>query len=155
MNNHQKYMNMALDMAKKAIKYDDVPIGAIVVDQAGNVLGKGYNQKEKLKNPTKHAEMIAIVNACKKFGDWRLENCIIYSTLEPCLMCLGTILQTRINWIVFGLESEKFGCIKTLDKLIQGKIFSYDIGYTYEFSLESKKILQSFFNRLRNQSDII
>ncbi|MGL5268627.1 MAG: nucleoside deaminase [Spiroplasma sp.] len=152
---HKKYMKIALSLAKKAIKNGDIPIGAIVVDRDGNILGRGYNRKEKENNPIKHAEVIAISKACKKVGSWRLENCIIYSTLEPCLMCLGAILQTRINWIIFGLASEKFGCVKTLDKLRTSKNFNNSIQYTYEFTLDSKKMLQFFFTELRTQSDMI
>lgn len=152
---HKKYMKVAVSLAKKAIKNGDIPIGAIVIDKNGNILGKGYNRKEKENNPIKHAEIIAISKACKKIDNWRLQDCIIYTTLEPCLMCLGAILQTRISWIVFGLASEKFGSVKTLDKLRTSKKFDHSIRYTYELTLDSKEMLQSFFGKLRSQNDII
>lgn len=153
--NNKEYMKIALLLAKKAVKNGDVPVGAIIVDQDGNILGKGYNKKEKDQDPTKHAEIIAISKACKKVGSWRLENCVIYSTLEPCLMCLGAILQTRINLIVFGLASEKFGCVMKLDKLRADKNFNHSINYTYELTLDSKEMLQAFFSKLRHQNDMI
>lgn len=155
MNDHKRYMKIALSLAKKAMKNGDIPIGAIVVDKDGKILGRGYNRKEKDNNPIKHAEIIAISKACKAVGSWRLENCVIYSTLEPCLMCLGAILETRISWIVFGLASDKFGCVKTLDKLRTSKKFDQTVKYTYEFTLDSKKMLQSFFGKLRTQNDMI
>lgn len=153
--NNQKYMKIALDLAKKAETNRDIPVGAIVVDKNGNILGKGYNKKEKDQNSIKHAEIIAISNACKKNGSWRLEDCTIYSTLEPCLMCLGAILESRISLIVFGLVSEKFGCINLLDKLKNNKDFNHSINYSYDLTLFSREMLQSFFNKLRNQNDII
>ncbi|MDQ7982966.1 MAG: nucleoside deaminase [Spiroplasma sp.] len=156
---NQKYMEIALSLAKKAELNGDIPVGAVVIDENGNVLGKGYNKKEKDKDPIRHAEMIAISNASKKIGSWRLENCIIYSTLEPCLMCLGAILESRINLVVFGLTSEKFGSVRILDKLKDTKDFNHSINYTYDLTLSSRKtsreMLQSFFNKLRNQNDII
>lgn len=153
--NNKQYMDVALALAKKATKKGDIPVGAVVVDQAGKIIGRGYNRKEIEQNPIKHAEIIAISKACKKVGSWRLEECVIYSTLEPCLMCLGTILQTRIKWIVFGLESEKFGSIKTLEKLKTTANINYSVGYTYESTAESKEMLQAFFGKLRTRNGMI
>lgn len=153
--NNKKYMKVAVNLAKKALKNNDIPIGSIVVDQKGTIIGRGYNRKEKDQNPFHHAEVIAIQQACKKRGSWRLEECVIYSTLEPCLMCLGAILQARITWIVFGLASEKFGSIKTLDKLKLKENFNHPVGYTYEPISDSKEMLQAFFNQLRAQNDMI
>lgn len=148
--NSKKYMKIALGLAKKAASNGDIPVGAIVVDQTGKIIGRGYNRKEKDCDPIKHAEIIAISQACKKIGSWRLENCVLYSTLEPCLMCLGAILQARIAWIIFGLESEKFGCITTLEKLKISENLNHSVGYTYELALESKEMLQAFFSKLRS-----
>lgn len=152
---NKKYMKVAVNLAKKALKNNDIPVGAVVVDQKGVIIGRGYNRKEKDQNPFHHAEVIAIQRACKKQNSWRLENCVIYSTLEPCLMCLGAILQARITWIVFGLESEKFGSIKTLDKLKIKENFNRSVGYTYEPTSDSKEMLQAFFNQLRTQNGMI
>lgn len=153
--NNKKYMKIAVNLAKKALKNNDIPVGSVVVDQNGVVIGRGYNRKEKDQNPFHHAEVIAIQQACRKRDSWRLENCVIYSTLEPCLMCLGAILQARISWIVFGLESEKFGSIKTLDKLKIKENFNHPVGYTYEPTSDSKEMLQAFFNQLRTQNGMI
>ena len=100
------YMAEALKLAKKAFKAGEVPIGAVIVYN-DKIIGKGYNQKEKKKNSLKHAELIAIDEACNNIGDWRLNDCEIYITLEPCMMCYGAIVETRINKIVYGLKREK------------------------------------------------
>lgn len=153
--NNEKYMKIALSLAKKAFKNGDIPIGAIVVDKNGVILGKGYNRKEKDKNALNHAEIIAIKQACKKIDSWRLEECTIYSTLEPCLMCVGAILQARINHIVFGLASNKFGCVESLYNLSIDKKFNHCSDYTHQPLPESKELLQTFFNQLRNQNDMV
>lgn len=106
---HKKYMFMALRQAQKAYDNDEVPIGAIVVDQHGKVIGRGYNKMEKIKCQTGHAEVVAIQKACKKIGDWRLDGCHLYVTLEPCVMCFGLIQLSRLKSVVFGAKSPLFG----------------------------------------------
>ncbi len=105
----QKYMKMALAQAKKAFAADEVPIGAIVVDSEGQVMGRGYNQVEKKHLQTAHAEVIAISRACKKVGDWRLNDCTLYVTLEPCTICMGLVGLSRVKRVVFGAQSTLFG----------------------------------------------
>lgn len=146
----QNYMEIALKLAKKASNNGDVPIGAIIVDENNNIIGKGFNKKEKNNDPTQHAEIIAIKKACKKIGNWRLLNCTIYTTLEPCLMCVGALLQTRIKHIVFALKDSKFGCVESLYNLTLDKRFNHRSEYTYSLNLESKKMLQTFFGEIRN-----
>jgi len=102
-------MDKALAQAKLALKKNEVPIGAVVVDAQGTILGRAYNKIEQTKNPAAHAELLAIQKACKKIGDWRLNGCMIYVTLEPCLMCIGLIKLARIEGVVFGAQSKLFG----------------------------------------------
>lgn len=106
---NEYYMQKALKQAQKAYFLDEVPIGAIVVDAQGAIIGQGYNAIEKKGCQTAHAEVSAIQKACKKIGDWRLSNCTLYSTLEPCLMCFGLIGLSRVGKIVYGAPSILFG----------------------------------------------
>jgi tRNA(adenine34) deaminase len=103
------YMSLALEEAKKALAHDEVPIGAVVVDRDGVVIGQGCNLMETKGCQTGHAEVSAIEQACKKIGDWRLTECKIYITLEPCVMCFGLIALSRIGTIVYGAKSTLFG----------------------------------------------
>lgn len=151
----ESYMDLALQLARKALKKGDIPIGAVIADKDGNIIGKGYNQKEKNNNAVHHAEIIAINEACKKRKSWRLEDCIIYSTLEPCLMCVGAILQSRMAHIVFGLKSSKFGCVESLYNLTIDKKFNHNTTYSCEFSEESRELLQSFFIKIRNENNMV
>ena len=103
------FMDKALAQAKLALKKNEVPIGALVVDAHGNILARAYNKTEQKNDPAAHAELLAIQKACKKRKDWRLNNCMIYVTLEPCLMCIGLIKLSRIEGVVFGAQSKLFG----------------------------------------------
>jgi len=103
-----KWMQEALKEAKNSFSNEEVPVGSVVVKD-GSIIGRGWNRKEALKDPTAHAEIIAITAAANSMGDWRLEGCILYSTLEPCLMCAGAIIQARVSRVVYGAKDEKFG----------------------------------------------
>lgn len=105
---HKKYMEMALEEARKAYELDETPIGAIIVHN-GEVIAKACNRRNTDKNSLAHAEVMAIDEACKHIGDWRLEECTIYITLEPCPMCAGAIVQARIPKVVYGASSPKAG----------------------------------------------
>lgn len=98
-------MNLAIKMAKFAYTRNEVPVGAIVVNSDNDMVTKGYNQKNSSKLITKHAEIIAIERMCKEIGDWRLSNCVLYVTLEPCLMCIGAIIESRIKKVVIGCNN--------------------------------------------------
>ncbi len=102
----EKYMLLAFEEANKALKIGEVPVGAVIVKN-GVVIAKSHNRKEKHKNAIKHAEIIAIEKACKKIKDWRLEDCSIYVTLEPCLMCMGAIVESRIKNVFCGVRNSK------------------------------------------------
>lgn len=114
---HERYMRMALDEAELAAREDEVPIGAVIT-QDGRVLAAAHNQREQLRDPTAHAEMIAITQAAAAVGDWRLERCVLYVTLEPCPMCAGAILQARIPTVVYGATDPKAGAVDTLFRLL-------------------------------------
>ena len=114
---HEAYMRMALSLAEQAYEADEVPVGAVVVHE-GRVIAAAYNQREMLRDPTAHAEMIAITQAAESRGDWRLEQCTLYVTLEPCAMCAGAILQARIPLVVYGATDPKAGAVQTLYHLL-------------------------------------
>ena len=110
MNEDYKYMELALNQAKKALKEDEVPVGAIIVKD-NKVIAKAYNKKEQKNQPTAHAEILAITKACKKLKTWHLDDCVIYVTLEPCVMCAGALSLARLDAIYFGAFDPKTGAI--------------------------------------------
>ena len=120
------YMRQALKNAKKAFKINEIPVGCVIVCE-NKIISQGYNQRNKKNNVLYHAEIIAINKACKKINDWRLENCILYSTLEPCAMCAGAILQARIKKIIFGCHNHKFGCAGSVINLFEQEKFNHKV----------------------------
>jgi tRNA(adenine34) deaminase len=114
---HEVYMRMALQQAQAALAEDEVPVGAVIV-HAERVVAAAYNQREQLRDPTAHAEMIAITQAADALGSWRLDGCTLYVTLEPCPMCAGAILQARIPTVVYGATDPKAGAVSTLYHLL-------------------------------------
>ena len=113
---NEYYMNLAIKQANIALKHDEVPVGAIIIKN-NKVISKAYNKKETKKNCTSHAEILAISKACKKIKNWRLDDCIIFVTMEPCMMCCGAIQQSRIKKIVYGVKNEKFGYTKNVKNI--------------------------------------
>jgi len=114
---HEYYMRLAVVEAEAALAAEEVPVGAVIV-QGERVIGSAHNQREMLKDPTAHAEMIAITQAASHLGDWRLEGCTLYVTLEPCIMCCGAILQARVPTVVYGATDPKAGGAGTLFHLL-------------------------------------
>lgn len=143
-NMNDIYMKIALKEAKKALKKNEVPIGAVIVKD-NKIIAKAHNQKEKTKIVTKHAEIIAIEKACKKLKTWHLNDCILYTTVEPCLMCSGAIIQSRIDKVVYGTENKKFGKLNNIIKNDNIKI-KIESGILKNDSI---KLLQYFFNKKR------
>jgi len=111
---YQNLMQQALALANQAATFDDVPVGALVVNDQGEIIGVGENLREKNNDPTAHAEIVAIKNAAQKIGNWRLDNLTMVVTLEPCAMCAGAIVQTRIKRLVFGAFDEKAGAVGSI-----------------------------------------
>ena len=138
----------AIKEAEKAYANGDVPIGAIIVKE-NEIVSRGYNQKELLNTATKHAEIIAIEKACNKLGNWRLNECILYVTVEPCLMCCGAIIQSRIKKVVFSIPNEKFGFVTSIDSLLNKKnnhIVQIESGLCAK---QSEYMLKKFFRQKR------
>lgn len=114
---HDALMQLAYQEAQAAFEENEVPVGAIIV-HGGRVVAAAHNQREMLRDPTAHAEMIAITQAAEALGTWRLEDCVLYVTLEPCPMCAGAIIQARIPWVVYGATDPKAGAVDTLYHLL-------------------------------------
>ena len=109
-------MKKAIRLAEKAFQNNEIPVGAVVVYK-NRIIGKGYNQKEKFNDPTAHAEMIAITSAASTINDWRLNDCTMYVTKEPCVMCSGAIINSRVSMVIFGAYDERKGCCGSLYQL--------------------------------------
>jgi tRNA(adenine34) deaminase len=148
---HEHFMKLALEEAKKAEEIGEVPIGAVIVKD-GEVIARGYNLRETTGDPTTHAEMIAIREAAARLGGWRLEGCSLYVTLEPCPMCAGAIIQSRIELVVYGADDPKAGCVGTLMDLLSDTRFNHQAevvsGVLQE---ECGEILTRFFRSLRRK----
>lgn len=150
-NEQEKYMSMALEEAKKAYDNNEVPIGC-VIEYKGEIIGKGANMRITDKNVLAHAEIIAINQACGAMGDWRLEDCTLYVTVEPCPMCAGAIVQARIKKVVFGAENPKAGCAGSIVNLLQNDSFNHQVEIEKGVCAdECGAIMKSFFKRFRNK----
>ena len=142
---HSLWMKQALLQAEKAFAAEEVPVGAIVVHN-GKVIGRGYNQKEQFNDPTAHAEMIAITAAANTLGDWRLNDCYLYVTKEPCPMCSGAIINARIKMIIFGCYDEEKGCCGSLYQLCGDPRFKTSIAVKGGvLENDSLSLIQNFF----------
>lgn len=143
-------MQLAIAEAKKALEIEEVPVGAVVISN-GRVVGSGYNLREKEQDPTAHAELIAIRDAARNLKSWRLDDCELYVTLEPCPMCAGAIVQARIRRLVFGAFDPKAGASLTLYRITEDSRLNHQLcevkgGVLLE---ENQKLLKDFFKRLR------
>lgn len=142
-----KWMMIALNEAKKAYKHNEVPVGAVITKN-NKIISKGYNQKEKKQNVLKHAEIIVIEKACKKLKNWRLNDCTIYITLEPCMMCTGAIIHSRIKKIVYATSNPNLGFLENNSHIIkQQKIDIQKSNPTSEKI--SSELLKNFFMKTR------
>ena len=147
----EKYMKEALKQAKKAYSVDEVPIGCVIV-QNGKIIARGYNRRNTDKNTLAHAELAAIKKASKKTGDWRLEDCEMYVTLEPCQMCAGAIVQSRMKRVVIACMNQKAGCAGSVLNLLQMQQFNHQVEITYGVLEEDcSKMLSQFFRELREK----
>jgi len=148
---HEDYMQIALREAQKALDIQEVPVGAVIVHE-GSIIAKAHNQRELLRDPTAHAEMIAITQAAEAMQSWRLENTVMYVTLEPCPMCAGAIVLARIPEVVFGAKDPKTGAAGSLMNLLQDNRLNHQVKLTGGvMSQECGAILRDFFIRLRGQ----
>ena len=149
MEEHEKYMREALRQAKKAYALGEVPIGCVIVC-GGKIIGRGYNRRNTDKNTLSHAEITAINKASKHVGDWRLEDCTLYVTLEPCQMCSGAIVQARIPEVVIGCMNPKAGCAGSILNILQMPEFNHQVNVTKGVLEEAcSDMLTTFFKELR------
>lgn len=145
----EEYMKLALKEAKKAYKKLEVPVGAVIVKD-GKVIAKAYNEKEEKNDTTRHAEILAIQRASKELGSWRLKDCEMYVTLEPCSMCAGALIQARINKVYIGTMDEKTGSCGSVLNLLEDYKFNHKVEIEYNvLKDECEKILKEFFKELR------
>lgn len=149
MTTDEKYMKEAIKQAKKAAAIGDVPIGCVIVYE-GKIIARAYNKRNKNKTTLAHAELLAIAKASKKLGDWRLEHCTMYITLEPCQMCAGAIVQARIPRVVIGSRNPKAGCAGSVLNLLQVEEFNHQVELTEGILQEEcSTMLSDFFRELR------
>ena len=151
MNQDEKYMKAAIRQARKAYALDEVPIGCVIV-QDDKIIARGYNRRNTEGNTLAHAELTAIRKASRKTGDWRLEDCTMYVTLEPCPMCAGAIVQSRMKKVVIGSMNPKAGCAGSVLNLLQMQQFNHQVeiekGVLGE---ECSEMLSTFFKELRQK----
>ena len=146
---HDHFMQLALDEARAALEEKEVPIGAVIVSE-DRVIARAHNQREQLRDPTAHAEMIAITQAAAALGSWRLEGCTIYVTLEPCPMCAGAIVQARIPTVVYGAADPKAGAARTLYRLLDDPRLNHRCLIVPDVLPDAcARILSEFFQRQR------
>lgn len=153
-NDDEKYMSMAIKEARKAYNKDEVPVGAVIVKD-GKIIAKGYNIKESKQDTTKHAEIIAIQKASKNLKTWRLSGCTMYVTLEPCTMCAGALIQSRLDRVVIGTMDEKTGACGSILNVLKDYKFNHTVELTTGvLEQECKDILQSFFKEIRKNKSM-
>lgn len=147
--NDEAFMQLALQEAQAAYAIGEVPIGAILV-RDGSVIGRAHNMRETWHDPTAHAELIVIRDTARQLGTWRLTGCTLYVTIEPCPMCAGALLQSRLTRLVYGASDPKAGAVDTLYKLLQDQRLNHQVQVTHGIRADAcGKIMQDFFRRLR------
>lgn len=153
MESHEFYMRRALELAAKAAELGEVPVGAVVVRKTtGEIVGEGYNRRETDKHALAHAEIMAIDAACRKLGGWRLPECALYVTLEPCPMCAGAIVQARIPRVVAGCMNPKAGCAGSILNLLQMEEFNHQVELEIGvLGVECSQMMKHFFQELREK----
>jgi tRNA(adenine34) deaminase len=152
---HDYFMEKALEEAQLAFEESEVPVGAVVVKDS-RIIGRGHNRTEALKDATAHAEIIAITSAAEKIGDWRLDDCILYSTIEPCAMCAGAAVLSRIKTVVYGAKDTRFGACGTLFEIPTDHRLNHRIEIIPGImETESAELMQLFFRQVRDNKEKI
>ncbi|MGI5985154.1 MAG: nucleoside deaminase [Clostridiales bacterium] len=146
---HEKHMRKALELAQSAAEAGEIPVGCVITDKNGNIIGKGQNTREQTRSALGHAELNAIDDACRTMGDWRLEGCTIYVTLEPCPMCTGAIINARIPCVVFGAREENFGSCGSVIDLFSERYGHHPAVYGGVLEKECTTLLTQFFRKMR------
>lgn len=151
MYNDEYFMKIALEEAKKAYDKGEVPVGAVIVVN-GEIVAKAHNTREQYQQALNHAEILVIKEACEKIGFWRLDNSYLYTTVEPCIMCSGAIIQSRIENVIFGAYDKKYGCCGSKINIVDNVIFNHKakvLGGVLEE--ECSDIMTKFFKKIRNK----
>ena len=143
------YMREALALAREAFDAGEVPVGAVVADESGNIIGRGRNRREEKKSVLSHAECEAIEEACKRRGDWRLDGCTLFVTLEPCPMCAGAIMGARISSLVYGARDENMGACAGVINIFEENFGHRPAIYSGVLAAESQALLSEFFRKMR------
>ena len=146
---HEDYMHRALELAKQCIPDGDVPVGCVIVSPDGAIIGEGRNRREADRLATAHAEVEAINMACKTLGSWRLTDCILYVTLEPCPMCAGAIINARVSEVRYGAREEKSGCCGSVLNLFEERFNHRPRIYGGLLEEDCRAVLGEFFGKLR------
>ena len=145
----ESYMSQALALAREAAQHGDVPVGCVIADAEGRIVGRGRNRREERGDATAHAEVEAIRAACAALGDWRLEGCTLYVTLEPCPMCTGAIINSRIPTVVFGAREENFGSCGSVIDLFSERYGHRPAVYPGVLKDDCAELLRTFFRDKR------
>jgi tRNA(adenine34) deaminase len=149
---HLAYMSKAMDQARRALVADEIPVGAVVVLE-DQIIGRGRNQSIRLSDPTAHAEIVALRQAARKVGNYRLTSAIVYCTLEPCAMCAGALVQARVRLLVYGARDPKAGAVESQLRLLAAPFLNYRLSIVSGvMEQESGLLLKSFFKAKRNRS---
>lgn len=149
----EEYMTRALELAARAYQLGECPVGAIVVDPEGKIIGEGYNLREKLQSPTAHAEILAIEQAAAALGSWRLTGCTLYVTLEPCPMCAGAVMNSRLKRLVYGAFDDKNGACASVVNLFEERFTHIPYVRSRILIQQCGDILTKFFRELREKDD--
>ena len=148
----EAFMRLAIEQAQIAASLGEIPVGAVVVKD-GQVIGRGYNRREIDSSATAHAEVLAIEDACKQLGTWRLTDCELYVTLEPCPMCAGAIINARIRRVIYGAKDERAGCCGSVADFFVMPFNHNPLSRSGILAEECKKLLLDFFSTLRNEQN--
>ena len=153
-SSYNEVMQLALQEARRAADHGDVPIGAVVIDASGAVVGRGHNRREADRDPTGHAEVLALRGAAEQLGTWRLDDCALVVTLEPCTMCAGAVVQARVGRLVFGAWNEEMGAVGTLwDVVRDRRLHHRPEVVSGVLADECGAVLQAFFAEHRDSGD--
>ncbi len=143
-----KFLKEALKEAERAFEEGEVPVGCVIVKE-GEIVARAYNRRESLKDPTAHAEILALREAGKRLGDWRLEGCSVYVTLEPCIMCAYALILSRVERVIFGAIDERHGGVMSLYGILDDERLNHKVKWVYEPYEDCVNILKGFFERRR------
>ena len=145
----EKYMRLALALAAEAAEAGEIPVGCVVVDGDGNIIGQGRNRREERRSVTGHAEIEALEAAAKQRGDWRLDDCTLFVTLEPCPMCAGAMIMSRLGTLVYGAREEQTGSAASVLNLFEERYPGHTAIYGGVLAEESSRLLKDFFKKMR------